>query len=484
MTSLPEAQGANLDLGQVEARVIPLTRPSSGSSTHATGGTQHKLNGLLGWGLLLVLALAPIPLASNRPVFWCLWAIVVGTIGMLYFSRLWTLDVAARMPLGRMPLEALLFFTFIAFAIAQIIPLGGLLAPFNQIKLLDGTVVGTPTLSLDSGSSLYALMTFLTYGVFYLLFAQVVVNRSRARFMVRALFIVISLFAVYALVSLTQLGDTLLGFEKVAYQGYATGTFVNRNSFATFLAVGATLGVTILLDTLTVQGRRTLAQRWSAAIACLMGLAFIGAALFATGSRMGVFVGLAGSLAVVVGWVFAGNGRKQLKLLLGLALLLLAGAIVGIMAFGETLLTRLIFVRDEAGRGQLYDQIIPLIRDRLWFGHGGGSFATVFPAFQRLPLSADVVFDNAHSTYLALWFEYGVIAGSIPLVIIALLAARAMRNLTQPDNSLAAIASLGVTIVFAIHSLVDFSAEMQANALLFCATLALGAAGTRVKAHG
>ena len=47
------------------------------------------------------------------------------------------------------------------------------------------------------------------------------------------LLLVIIACGVYALISL-QSGDTILGLPKWAYLGSATGTFVNRNSFATW----------------------------------------------------------------------------------------------------------------------------------------------------------------------------------------------------------------------------------------------------------
>ena len=50
---------------------------------------------------------------------------------------------------------------------------------------------------------------------------------------------------------------------------------------------------------------------------------------------------------------------------------------------------------------------------------------------------------------------------------------------TLLHEEISGLATLGVGFVFAIHSLVDFSAEIYADALLLVAMLALGAVGGR-----
>jgi O-antigen ligase len=161
-----------------------------------------------------------------------------------------------------------------------------------------------------------------------------------------------------------------------------------------------------------------------------------------------------------------------------LAILVGAAAVVAVL-YGADTLERSLLTDGDPGREELYRQVWPPILERPLTGYGGGSFATVFPTLQHAPLGAnDTVWDKAHSTYLSLWFELGLIAGSIPLVIIAALSFRAMRNLGDPSSRGISIATIAVTVVFAVHALADFSAEIMANAFLFTAVLALGAAGT------
>ena len=81
--------------------------------------------------------------------------------------------------------------------------------------------------------------------------------------------------------------------------------------------------------------------------------------------------------------------------------------------------------------------------------------------------------EQAHSTYLALWAEFGFLFGSLPLLIVL---AAAIRLLASRLSGLC-LAAIGVIVVAAVHSIVDFSLEIEAVAFIFVAVvfLAIGA---------
>ncbi len=466
--------------------VVPVAGRGARSSAARTGGQQHRLNGVLAFGLGLVIVVSPILLASNRPAFWTLWATVVGAFGAIYAMRLYMLDVPARAPLSRMWVEATLFALLCLFIVAQMLPLAPLFAGFGigvaEVPTLDGAPIPTNSISLDTGASAMTLLNFVTYGVFTFLAAQVLVNRGRARFFVVLLFGVITAEAVYALVSLTQLGDTLLFFDKEAYKGVATGTFINRNSFATYLGAGISIGTALLLTINSTTRTLTVSQRISRVASYVGSTLIIAAALLATGSRMGMVVGFVGLVATAGSWALLGGERGRLKVVLYIVGTALIVFVALFSLFGDTVLTRLIFDGGEEGRLQLYQQVWGLILERPLTGYGAGSFASVYPAYQTLFNQADYLYDLAHSTYLALWFEHGLVVGSIPLIIIGAACIRAVISMREAENTLGALVTLGVTATFAVHSLVDFSAEMQANAFVICIAIALAiAAGRRGK---
>lgn len=447
----------SLDLAGLE-----MTRVASGVSHRREG---PRLNRVAAVVLVVFLFVLPIPLGANRPVFWAINAVAVGGAGALYGIAITARRQSFRVPLGAVAGIAVLWLAFCAFAAFQ------MLLPIKTDFAGPNGSVTAPVRSLAPGASLFGLVQFATLGVFFFLVLQVGANRGRAQTIAWALFAVIVAHAIYGLLALTQFGDTVLIFEKWAYPGLATGTFVNRNAYATFLAFGLVLG-TGLAGQAIGRARQPLT---ASVIMSLSGLAVLVAALYLTQSRMGVAAGLAGSLIVLCGFAIK-MGRTHPRMPLWTVLLALALVGLGAVLFGSGWAERLGSVeRDFDVRAALYAQVGEMIVARPFLGFGGGSFEVAFPLFHRLPVSPDLVWDKAHSTYLALWAEYGVIAGSIPLFVAGTIALRcAVLFHARQSDWLLSLVALGVTATAGLHSLVDFSLEIQANALFFAALLALG----------
>ena len=123
-------------------------------------------------------------------------------------------------------------------------------------------------------------------------------------------------------------------------------------------------------------------------------------------------------------------------------------------------------------------KLIPSHSGTRQLGIGGGAFPEVYPIFHAAPVSSEVVWDRAHSTYLALWAELGILGGTLPLLLFGLLGWRSARAYAKEEHKwgpgLAAVACL---VVAGLHSSVDFSLEIQANAFYLLAFAGLGAAG-------
>ncbi len=164
---------------------------------------------------------------------------------------------------------------------------------------------------------------------------------------------------------------------------------------------------------------------------------------------------------------------------------MLALAAVLFMMGGEGLAER--FVRmgaDWEQRAALYSQIAGMIMERPFAGYGAGSFAQAYPLFHAPPVANSVTWDHAHSTYLALFLGAGIPFGLIPVALAGMLVFRIAR-LAAANSAGAphAPAAIGAAVLVAIHSLVDFSLEIQAVALLFVVMLAIGS-GPQVDAPG
>jgi O-antigen ligase len=420
--------------------------------------------------LIVFVVLTPIPLGSARPVAWTMNATLLAAIACWYFLS--AVRVRTGLRLTPMGWSSVGLFLLLCGAMAlQIVPGLGRWAP---ILTPGGVDVGNTALSLDPGMTWLSILRFLSYALLALLFAQVASRRHRALRLLELLFWAIVGYAVYGLIALRTLGDTLLFFDKWAYEGMATGTFVNHNSFATFLAFGVVIGTGLAFFSRNgsqAEGRPSLRRL----AILLLGLLLIGIALVATQSRMGIAVAfVGGSLTAFLSLV-----RLRVPLVWrAVALICLALAAVALpVVIGADVAERALYAEgDLTIRLNLYQQVWGMIMHRPLLGYGAGSFESAYGMFQQLPVSPDVAWEKAHNTYLTMWSELGLVAGSIPLLIL-LVSIRAIGARWRGELWILPSVALGVAAVAAIHSLADFSLEIETNAFFFTAILILGAAG-------
>ena len=473
--------GSGLFAFEVRRPVAPAfaTGHGAGNAPDVATVPRQRLNSALAVALMLIVAIAPLPLGSNRPVFWLGWATILFALAAVYFIALTMRNLPLRASPWRYKLISTSAIVFILYGVLQTVPLGPLLA-------LGGASPGGGTISIAPGATLVGILRWTSYAVFFLLMMQVAQNRSRARKLAWFIFFLVTAQAAFALFSFRLPGDTLLTTAQ-GYSGVVTGTFVNRNSFATFAGMGAILGLALLLHDVRTSGGRSphLASllsvqsiRRAAAWICL---AVVLGALFATGSRMGITASVIALFMVALISFAKGPRRSPRWVFFAFALALVTIAVL-LAVFGQTAIERAIFtLGGKDGRYDLYVQTLELLRARPWLGFGFDTFGLAFEQVHRPPVSPDLVWNRAHSTYLALWVEMGLVFGSLPLLIGASLLVRMIRiALVASRDFVLAIAGLGVMVLVTLHSLVDFSLEMSANVFLFLAIMALGAA-TRLR---
>src|SRR5262249_31814695 len=73
--------------------------------------------------ICLILALAPVPLGSNRPFFWFINALIVATLSATYVLARRVGATPLRAPLERIALPAILFLIAPVWMLIQILPL-------------------------------------------------------------------------------------------------------------------------------------------------------------------------------------------------------------------------------------------------------------------------------------------------------------------------------------------------------------------------
>ena len=167
--------------------------------------------------------------------------------------------------------------------------------------------------------------------------------------------------------------------------------------------------------------------------------------------------------------------RSSAGPLLSVGALLVAAAF---LVFGDVVAGKIAQegFRDES-RMAVYTIAMRSILDAPLLGYGYGTFADVFPMFRDQSVSTFGKWAMAHNTYLEVFQGLGLLFGSmlVASVVAAGLALR-QRGDDAAKNEMMPCVAASVAFLLGVHSLVDFSLQMQAIAITFMALLGAGVA--------
>ena len=257
-----------------------------------------------------------------------------------------------------------------------------------------------------------------------------------------------------------------------------------QNHFANYLAMTLALGVGLLMAELSSRAmqwnwrnfsRTVLESMLSSKILLRLALVLMMIGLILSRSRMGNAAFFTALLAISLYAIWFYKNKPALLKPLVISIFVLdmiaVGSIFGIeklqQRYEETSFSA--ETRDEVVRDSL-----PIVADAPWFGHGGGSFYTVFPGYQPGHYSA--FYDHAHNEYLQFSIELGV-----PLTLLLGLWVLwslwlNLQTMRLRQNKLSRGIAFGCAIAIVhmlIHNLVDFNLQAPANAVLFITVLCL-----------
>lgn len=441
-------------------------------------------------GLLLSLVWLPLPWGSNR-----IWAESLVTSLWLLLLTLWWSGRA----LGRLPapprrrdlyLPLLLGLAWLAWLGLQLLPLPlpllAVVAPETAAayQALPAPPAGA-TLSLAPGKTAHQLWLSLGYAALYLLVLGLARDRGRRRLLLQVVLLSALGQAAYgSLMTLSGLEWGWLG-AKTAYLGNATGTFVNRNHYASYLLLGAAAALGLILADLrpqpAVRNWRQRLDRWltlafSARLQIRVALAVLVIGLVLSRSRMGntaffLSLGLTAALYLLL------RARGQwLKALLLFASVVLVDALIISHYFGlDQLVQRIEQTRiEQEGRLQVAEELAPLVTRYALTGAGAGAFIEAYLPVRSL--DNRVFFDHAHNEYLEWLIEVGVPGLLLLLSFVAVHALHALRLLwRRRDRTVAGVActALMASTAMALHISVEFSLRIPAVAATLVSLLAL-----------
>lgn len=443
------------------------------------------------FGLYALLVWAPIPLGSNRPLFWAINGIAASLVLLCF-----VLGEGARTPrlsvdwrgLGLLAagLAALALWMFVQSA--RWTP-EFLHHPAWTDFAVDPVAPPRGAISANPSSGYASIAAFLPFAFLAVFAARIAFDASRARFVLRVIVLSALVLAIYGLVAQNLELPQVLLIEATGGSEALTSFFVNRNSAATYLAIGLVATFALIGEKYEKLGStavriglvRGLVELPRLAGFDLLAAFVLTTALTNTASRAGIFSAGAGMLTVAMMARLHGSGRLSQgprrrgaavsAVLAALALFLTVFALAGGLFFQRLEATPL----DLATRLALYRDTIGMILSRPFLGHGAGTFADVFPIFHSDAVSSSVVWNRAHNVYLQAAAELGLPAFLILVAFILWWISRIFGPVQARSRPApAAIAAIGASVVVAVHSLFDFSLQIQAVALIM---LVLAGAG-------
>ncbi len=421
----------------------------------------------------------PIPLGSNRPWAWAileLWVFVLATWWLIAFAR----GKTHRNPALNGAWPALLCGgLWLGYVWLQLLPL-----PLELLRELSPEAArwhaaaawpvpaSAAPLTLDQYGTLHGALKSAAYVVFFALSLALLDRRQRIA------------AAAYTLVA--------SGFAQAVYGGLsalasehgavAHGSFLNRNHFAGYLEMCLSMGLGVLIASLTGEVSHTWKQFFRNTIAWLLSrkmqlrlaLAVMVIALVLSRSRMGNIAFFASMLVTGgIGFLLSKRAPRSMVMLLATLVVIdifIVGAYFGVGRVIERIeQTRIETERREAVRA------VEVCKDFPVFGSGLGSFHMVFPRYSGADLP--VRYTHAHNDYVEFACETGIVGFALLGLLVLMSFIAALRaQFVRHDPLLRGISfgSMMAIIALMIHSLVDFNLQIPANALAFMLVLAFG----------
>lgn len=436
--------------------------------------------------LLALVLLAPIPFGAYRPWAWSLLGALTGVLLVAWAVTVLRGQAHVTLTLRHLWFVVLPFLAALAWAAAQTwggLPVGWHHPLWADVDRVLGTGMGRPAIlgsvSIDPEMTFNALLRLLTYGGIFLLAAQLCRRRARARAGLLAVILAQLGYAAYGLVLHFSGVERILWFEKWAYVGDLTSTFVNRNAYAAYAGMGVVCCIALFMDALKHMSIRrgrmfdmaeTVLIR---AVPYLLAAMVIGVALLLSRSRAATVATGAALLILVLCALWAHLVRLRTATASALAVLVIGFS--ALLLGGEGVAQRFSDGITDRTREEIYRLGLAAVEDSPLAGHGLGAFEPAFRIYRDSSLTADPIIDLAHNVHLETLMDMGLIgAGLLYLSFAAILAVCAWGLRNRQRDQIYPMVALSCAALIAGHGFVDFSAQMPAIAMTLAFLLGIG----------
>jgi len=443
---------------------------------------EPKAKAVLRVALLALLVWTPLPFGAVQPGAVLALELHAALLGLL---ALWVLkhDADRLPPVARRVLA--LSAIVLAVGLLQLIPLPQSWIATLAPQAAEARALLTPILksqstfaplSLEPQATADALLRFTSYVLVGLAAAVALDTPERVK---QAAWVLAASGAFQALYGATEYlsgHQHIFGYAKRFYTDEASGTFINRNHFAAYLA--ATLPLALAMAT-RGRAKRTTATSWRERGLALLeprGVGLVVAALAAAAIWIGIVLsysraGFAVALAATVAFALGAAGRVRAAGRVAAALLLLPTLVLlfqEVRAPGERFAADEEELRTLGGRVEVWGVGLEMAKEHVVLGTGLGTFESAFAP--RRPPGVELRWTHAHSD----WLEAAIEGGLPVLCAVAGIALLVVRHLLRAARGAVPAALAAALLALAIHAAVDFPLRIPAVAVV--AAVLVGAA--------
>jgi len=439
---------------------------------------------------IVSLAWAPFWLGGDRLLAWGVNGILFPALAVLFEISLVTR--ARRHPISIKSIlgPSVLFFAVVIWVKAQSAaqvsavfshPLWGMAAEALQAPV-DNSI------SLNRGETEIALIRLLTAASVFWLSLEFCRDRRRVFLLLWWIVAIVAAYSLYGLLCVAVYSGKMPFFPDVAPMPVVRSAFVGRNNFATFAGIGLIVDIALIFrlyrDSMPENDGGLTAYRLSRFLEVTgnEGLLLIGSAI-------GIFAALLGSISrggilstalgifVLYSMIFSRRRRAGAERLETMAFVTIA--LIACFAFFGDLIVGRISTEGlgDQSRLSVYALTIHAILDAPVLGFGYGTFQDVFPMYREPSFGTWEIWDKAHNSYLQVWLGLGLVFGTMLIGCLVWLTGICLRGAMKRErDATAAIIATAVSVMVGVHSLVDFSVEIEGVAIMFMVVLGAGVA--------
>jgi putative inorganic carbon (hco3(-)) transporter len=370
----------------------------------------------------------------------------------------------------------------LAIFLIQMIPLphfvSRILSPrsaelYSTAAAAAGTKLGLHSLSLDLFQTASKLLEYMAYFMIYVVLVNSVPSSRYYRAILVAFLVSVFFQATYGFTEFISGHQHIFAYKKLVNDNVATGTFINRNHYATYLEMSIPILLAVMIGHLDIPKRSTtplfttIRQIFKAeggkVVLFLFILGTVLVSIVSSLSRSGILFTAVSTTAFLLlyGQTKTGLSKPVIKV----ALLLLVFAVLSGILW-DPLYSRFARISEEftAERARLflYRDTSRIFFDFPFIGTGAGTFMQVFPMFRSF--TTGDIYRYAHNDYLQFFSEAGIGALLIVIALMRQFYRRLLHILSRPSGHvvLLQLGSFCALLSLALHSLTDFGIHIPA----------------------